>query len=556
MILVFFALAVMFATSGVAIAHNDPGAPTSTGITASITLFLADGTTPALPAAPLTECESIFIQATLSWAGGSNAAFEGGTWTITIPDGSGGTTAVDVTPVAGVPCIGDPANSTDDPNLPGGRGLCAGTPGTISSVLVPYTVSPADIDVNGKVNFRTDLTGAFAHIGTNDTSGVNAGTPIPIDVELCSDGDFCNGLETCDPALVFGPLDSRLGQCVPGEAPCVDDLFCADVTCNEETDQCDTTDTSSTVCPDDLFCSDVTCNEATDACDTTDHSATTCPDTQCTVCDEETNACEDNGECNNVATCRTPGFWGTHAGITQEVITECGECLNICGESVTNTVVQSPNSALEAICVSVAGDIRLQLARQLTAASLNCCVSGSGSNCVGLPIWEEVFGTCNAACAGGTTELTQICIDALDCLNNGGNILLGVDPDTIGCQTGTCAIGGGACGENLPACPDASACVDLTNTCHTAVLGVCADGSICTTENTTDGICNTDLSVCKPGPADSSKDCNLATGDHGNKNANQCTILPKPNSNANCSKFNQGETCCTGVDATTCDVVD
>jgi hypothetical protein len=203
----------------------------------------------------------------------------------------------------------------------------------------------------------------------------------------------------------------------------------------------------------------------------------------------------------------------------------------------------------------VAGDIRLQLARQLTAASLNCCASGAGSDCAGLGIWDEVFFFCNSYCAEDVTEFTQVCIDALDCLNNGGNILPDGD-STIACQTGTCEIGGGACGENLPACPDESACIDLTDTCHTAVLGVCADGSICTTENTEEGICISDGSVCKPGPADTSKECNKATGNINNKNSNQCTILPKPDPDADCSKFNQGETCCTLLpDATTCDEV-
>jgi hypothetical protein len=68
---------------------------------------------------------------------------------------------------------------------------------------------------------------------------------------------------------------------------CPDNLFCGDVACNEATDQCDTTDTSTLVCPDNLFCGDVACNEATDQCDTTDTSDEVCPD-------DPNNICEDN----------------------------------------------------------------------------------------------------------------------------------------------------------------------------------------------------------------------------------------------------------------------
>jgi hypothetical protein len=263
-------------------------------------------------------------------------------------------------------------------------------------------------------------------------------------------------------------------------------------------------------------------------------------------------------------TCRTPGFWGTHAGvekptsnnITLQVITECDGCLSICGESVTNTLLNDANSAVEAMCVSPRGDIRNQLARQLTAASLNCCVSGAGSDCSGLPMWDVVFGECNILCAAEISEAYQICIDALDCLNNGGNILF--INDEVACQTGTCEPMDTqepitqACGENLPNCPEGYMCVDLEDSCHTRVLGVCDDGSICTVENTTDGFCDSDGSKCKPGPAGSSKECSDAIG--SKKDPNNCTIIPKP-SPAECSDKNQGEECC-GADAATCDLID
>src|SRR4030042_4678680 len=162
--LAIFAIVGFSVTS--VLAHTNPPGSNSTGITASITLFRANavGEPPALvPVLPgsLTECETIYVQATLSWAGTPNAAFEGGTWTITMPNGS----PFDVTPAAGIPCIG---GTTNDPNSAqnGGRGICLGAPTSLTSELVQYTVSSGDIDGLGNVLFRTDLVNAYAHLGT------------------------------------------------------------------------------------------------------------------------------------------------------------------------------------------------------------------------------------------------------------------------------------------------------------------------------------------------------------------------------------------------------
>jgi cysteine-rich repeat protein len=142
--------------------------------------------------------------------------------------------------------------------------------------------------------------------------------------------------------------------------------------------------------------------------------------------------------------CRGPGFWGTHAGteksgsqpITQSVLGNFLGTLEICGAIIDNVNVGSAHSALEAICVSPKGDSRLQLARQLAVAALNCGITnstdsdvctGAGESgaapCAGVSI-HDVFQACNAACATGTTAEvdghTVSCIGAVDCFNNGG----------------------------------------------------------------------------------------------------------------------------------------
>jgi hypothetical protein len=131
--------------------------------------------------------------------------------------------------------------------------------------------------------------------------------------------------------------------------------------------------------------------------------------------------------------------------ISQDVLDAFGGTLSVCGTIIDNTDVGNTHSALEAICVSPKGDSRLQLARQLTAAALNCGITNStgtpgecsaqdgATPCVGVSI-EAVWDACNAACPTGTTAdvggNTISCIGAIDCFNNGGLF----DPATGNCN--------------------------------------------------------------------------------------------------------------------------
>src|SRR5207249_12088001 len=56
------------------------------------------------------------------------------------------------------------------------------------------------------------------------------------------------------------------------------------------------------------------------------------------------------------------------------------------------------SSAEEALCVRVRGQQARQLARQLTAAALNCVVSGKPADCLGSSI-SDLFARCNTGCA-------------------------------------------------------------------------------------------------------------------------------------------------------------
>ncbi|MBD3868864.1 MAG: hypothetical protein IFK94_12120 [Acidobacteria bacterium] len=198
--------------------------------------------------------------------------------------------------------------------------------------------------------------------------------------------------------------------------------------------------------------------------------------------------------------CRTPGFWGVRAGtgndgvnITQAVINAAPAGIVVCGETVDNTSLLASGSALEAVCVHPRGEQIHQLARHLTAAALNCVVSGSGMDCDGTSI-EALFSSCNSVCMAGTDdEAIQDCGLEIDCWNNGGTLL-----DTGMCQLGTCSETGEPCEEDVDCGYNLDGgeltCLPFKDTCHFEPL------------------VNEDLGLFfdPPGPASSSRECNKA----------------------------------------------
>jgi len=172
----------------------------------------------------------------------------------------------------------------------------------------------------------------------------------------CSDGQFCNGVETCD----------DYGDCQDGtDVDCDDDVNCTEDSCNEGTDSCDNIpndelcddgaycngsetchvlfgcqDGVDVDCDDDVTCTVDSCNEGTDSCDNipndglcddgaycngseTCHAALGCQDgvdvdcddsVMCTEdsCNEDTDSCDnipndglcdDGAYCNGTETC-------------------------------------------------------------------------------------------------------------------------------------------------------------------------------------------------------------------------------------------------------------
>jgi len=88
--------------------------------------------------------------------------------------------------------------------------------------------------------------------------------------------------------------------------------------------------------------------------------------------------------------------------------------VKVCGITLNNTTVGVPCSAQEALCVAVRGDQRLQLARQLTAAELNCNVATCPN------VTMDLLSTCNQACIDNNNDtLIGQCIEQVDAFNNG-----------------------------------------------------------------------------------------------------------------------------------------
>ncbi|HYV20552.1 MAG TPA: hypothetical protein VFC25_16135 [Verrucomicrobiae bacterium] len=289
---------------------------------------------------------------------------------------------------------------------------------------------------------------------------------------FCDDSNACTQ-DACVPAT---------GQCSHTPQPpsfCDDSNACTQDACVPATGQCTHTPQPPSFCDDSNQCTDDACVPATGACSHTTKPPSFCDDNDvCTndVCDPQQGCTHPPADplppsCAETI-CRTPGFWGTHAGtekspghgqpavnITEAVI-DCadGNCadhtandyLLICGEKIDSpdsnpadgtTDVNDAASSTEAMCVEVRGDSRLQLARQLTAAALNCVISGGGADCAGTGSYTTVFSTCNSTCAdanAGKSDVTA-CISQLDCLNNGGTF-----------ENGLCTAGGsGNCHERI-----------------------------------------------------------------------------------------------------------
>ena len=328
--------------------------------------------------------------------------------------------------------------------------------------------------------------------GAQNTSGVPICQSCPTCQQCNTSTGLCANLADSQTDTRCTDTDGTLctkpgceaGACVQAHIPAPTCPTCQE--CKANTGQCGALNDSQT----DTRCTDTDASLCTKpgceagSCVQSHIPPPTCTNPQCNECKADTGQCgpitPTPAGCG-VEICRTPGFWGTHAGrekarsqnITQAVLNAAGGCIEICGEIIDNTLLNSADSAVEAICVSPRGTQELQLVRQLTATALNCIITNGSPDCTNVSI-QDVFQACDAACAAGDPSAADTCIGLLDCFNNGGTID----------NTGSCVSGG-------------------TNNCHNQPL---INDSL-------------NLNFEPPGPAGSSNECNDALG-------NTCTVIP------------------------------
>jgi hypothetical protein len=347
---------------------------------------------------------------------------------------------------------------------------------------------PVTAGADASANLHAPPCAADADCGDTDCN-VCADQGTDPHCEVANEGDPCGTDSDPDDCVVPACVDNEgIGECEQGQDDVPDGTSCDD---GEDVD-CTDDECVAGVC-------EHTAND--DFCD---------DDDVCTsdTCDAQ-NDCIYEFICEGENICRTPGYWGTHAGteknnsinVAQEVIDAVGGSIEVCGQTITETDdLGSLDATTEGICVKIKGVRERQLYRMLVASTLNCAISGGYPNCddvispnVGVS-WEE----CNEVCAGtpdADPPTVNECIAALGCFNEGGHIVDGE------CGAGTCSDDGEACDEDADCDQtDPQTCELFPNNCHDAEL------------------CNEELGVCpKGGPAGSSGACKAAR-------SNECTI--------------------------------
>jgi hypothetical protein len=429
----------------------------------------------------------------------------------------------------------DPANGTcSNPNASNGSACSDGNACTQSDTCQSGTcvgsnpivcAAPDQCHDAGVCNTSTGSCSYAAQNGTTCNDG-----------NACTNGDYCvAGVCTGHTSTVScTALDQchLAGTCNPASGACSNPNAPGGTVCGDQ---------SSGLCNDPDFC------DGSGNCDSRYWDAGTFCREGDGVCNPD-DVCNDKGQCPDkvfdptlltcqnvqVLICRTAGFWSTHAGeekkngksqnitlqvidatdgglvsLGKDVINKYGYAgkLSICGENIVNTQKDDEASALEALCVSIKGNQRLQLVRQLTAAALNCVISGGSGDCSTVPAYADVFSACNTTCTQNTAQDANTygyCIAALDCLNNGG------DYDSVNnfCRTGNCSDNDATCNDgNKSQCtnPSTATCVARVGTCHEQPLCPVNFPGFCFTET---------------GPAGSTDACNTATG-------NKCTVVSK-----------------------------
>lgn len=361
----------------------------------------------------------------------------------------------------------------------------------------------------------------------------------------CNDGEYCNGVETCDASL----------GCLAGVGPeCDDGVACTADSCNETTDSCDHVPDHGS-CDNGFFCDGVEACDAQHGC--VSGTAPICNDgVTCTVdaCEEASNtcshtpvdsACDDQQFCNGIEYCDPTN--GCQAGAAPNCSDGVGCTVDLCDENV-DICVHVPNASLcddgqfcngVEVCdpqmgcvagVPVVCDDGVDCTADSCDETADACVNDpvhhscdNGLFCDGVEVCDSLHGCqpgVQSACAPGLycDETADVCVECLtdahcedDDFCNGvatcesGTCMPGTPPscdDGIPCTVDSCDPQGNAC-ANVPndqACGDGVFCNGVetcspTQGCLPGAPPVCDDGLACTVD-----VCDAAIDACTSTP--------------------------------------------------------
>jgi hypothetical protein len=324
---------------------------------------------------------------------------------------------------------------------------------------------------------------------TIDTCNAGTGTCVftPDDI-ACDDGEFCTGVETCDP----------VNDCQPGPGdPCVPDV------CDEINDVCVNCLVDAD-CDDGVGCTDDICDAGTSSCVFPPNDAVCDDGVVCTVetCDPVNDcqftpddaACDDSLFCTGVETCDPVNDCQPGPGdpcvpdLCDEINDVCVECL-VDGDCADDGIVCTDETCDAGFCISTpddaACDDSLFCTGVETCDPVNDCQNGTAPDC------NDSVACTDDSCNEGTDSCDNLpndgfCDNALWC--DGAETC---DP-VNDCQNGTAPV----CNDSV-ACTDDS-CNEGTDSCDYVPNNAHCDNSLWC-----DGIETCDpVNDCQPGPGD------------------------------------------------------
>ncbi|MGB0716199.1 MAG: S8 family serine peptidase [Phycisphaerae bacterium] len=331
----------------------------------------------------------------------------------------------------------------------------------------------------------------------------------------CDNGQFCDGVETCDPEL----------GCLAGvPVTCDDGISCTSDFCNEIFNICLNSPLNS-LCDDGLYCNGAeTCDEVLDCQPGT---PVVCDDgVECTVdeCDEDADSCAfvaddlfcGNGtDCDGVEVCDP--VLGCQAGEPIDVDDGIACTVDFCDEA-SGQVVHQPDDAAcddglfctgvqvcdaEQGCVSLGDPCPDQLCDESSDVCVDCLVDSDCDDQNACTTNSCVENVCQ------TVDNTDPCDDGFLCTSDdtcSGGVCQGVDiPDCEKCSVASDCDDGNPCTDNT--CP-AGVCVYVANTQSCDDGDICTDGDVCS-----GGVCVSGSPLnCDDGNACTADSCDSVAG--------------------------------------------